>query len=126
MSSDPVMAVLRVRVPADADPGVVQAELTRAFWERSVAAELVLLPAVRSARRLTDTGLRQQGYIALLCSSPSRPRGERKLTRVTQKAARKGLRRRFGPEASARVRLASSDTEVAAGWWSLRGTPHRI
>jgi hypothetical protein len=126
MSSDPVMAVLRVKVPADADLDVVQAELTRAFWELSVAAELVALPVVRSARRLADTGLRRQGYIALLCPSPSRPRGERKLTRVTQKAARKGLRRRFGPEATARVRLARSDSEVAIGWWSLRGTPHRV
>jgi hypothetical protein len=120
------MAVLRVKVPVDADPGVVQAELTRAFWKRSVAAELVALPAVRTARRPATTGLRQQGFIALLCPSPSRPRGERKLTRVTQKAARKGLRRRFGPDATARVRLARSDTEVAAGWWSLRGTPRRF
>jgi hypothetical protein len=117
------MAVLRVQVPADADPGVVQAELSRAFWERSITAELALLPVVRSTRRLAEVGLRQQGFIALLC--PSGPKGERKLTRVVEKAARKGLRRRFGPEATARMRLARSEDEVAAGWCSLRGTPRR-
>jgi hypothetical protein len=124
VSADPVMAVLRVKVPAGIDPGVVQAELSRAFWKRSITAELALLPAVRSTRRLTDAGLRQQGFIALLC--PSEAKGERKLTRVVEKAARKGLRRRFGPEATARMRLAHSDDEVAAGWCSLRGTPRRF
>ncbi|MCO1655575.1 hypothetical protein [Pseudonocardia humida] len=124
MSADPVMAVLRVRVPADVDPGVVEAELTRAFWKRSVTAELALLPSLEPAARVGEGGLRQHGFVAVLRAA--RPRGERKLTGVAEKAARKRLRRAFGPESNARVRLVRSGGETAAGWRSMRGTPHRI
>ncbi|WP_214404743.1 hypothetical protein [Pseudonocardia lacus] len=125
MSADPVMAVLRVRVPDDVDPAVVEAELTRAFWKRSVAAELVLLPpAGFPSPRCVRSGLRQHGFIAVL--STREPEEGNRLTGVAQKAARKRLRRRFGPRATARVRLARPGPELEVGWFSMRGTPHRV
>src|SRR5690349_3914471 len=124
MSTDPVMAVLRVRVPADADPGVVGAELTRAFWKRSVTAELSLLPPQEPAARRPVGGMAQHGFVAVLC--PARARGERKLTGVAEKAARKRLRRVFGPASNARVRIVRAGDEVSTGWCSVRGTPRRF
>jgi hypothetical protein len=120
MAADPVMAVVRVTAPADVDPYVLEAELTRAIWQRSMSAELALLP---SARRAKGGRLRQHGFVAVLCTA--NPRREQELTGDTEKALRKALRRRFGPGATAKVRLARSDDEVETAWCSVRGTPHR-
>jgi hypothetical protein len=90
-----------------------------------VSAELSLLPpAGSSSSRRPEGGLRQHGFVAVLCAS--KPRGERKLTGVVQKAARKRLRRRFGPESTARITIARPGRELAVGWFSVRGTPHRF
>jgi hypothetical protein len=122
--AEPVMAVVRVRVPVEVDPHVLAAELTRAIWERSVAAELVSLPAAATShRRGRDSGMRRYGFVAVLRGD--RPRRDGKLARVAEKAVRKRLRHRFGSTATAQVGLPGSDTAVLAGWCSLRGTPHR-
>ena len=118
------MAVVRVRVPTEVDPHVLAAELTRAIWERSVAAELVSLPAgAASRRRGRDSGMRRYGFVAVL--RPDRPRRDGKLARVAEKAVRKQLRRRFGSTATVRVGLPETGAAVLAGWCSVRGTPHR-
>ncbi len=120
MVAEPVMAVVRVTAPADVDPHVLGAELTRAVWKRSMSAELALLPAWRHR---TKRGLRRHGFVAVLCAAQPRP--DHELTAAAQKALRKALRRRFGPAATAKVRLAGSESEVEACWCSVRGTPHR-
>jgi hypothetical protein len=121
VASDPVMAVVRVKVPSDVETGVLEAELVRAMWEKSVSAEFALLPsswAVRSDK------MRRHGFVALLCSGRSQADGE--LAAATQKAVRKVLRRRFGPECKAKVRLARHEAEVETAWLSVRGTPFRV
>ncbi|GAA1265394.1 hypothetical protein GCM10009609_30730 [Pseudonocardia aurantiaca] len=121
---DPVMAVVRVKAPADIDPHVLEAELTRAIhWysSRPMTAEVALLP---TWRRRTKGGMRRHGFVAVLCAPTAGNAGE--LTRVAQDALRKSLRKRFGAAATAKVRPARSSDEIDTYWCSLRGTPHRF
>jgi hypothetical protein len=118
--ADPVMAVVRVKAPAEVDPYTLEAELTRAICARPMAAELALLPSWR--RRVTG-GLHQHGFVAVLCAARSSSASE--LTSAAEKIVRRALRERFGPSASAKVRPALSAEEIDAFWCSLRGTPRR-
>jgi hypothetical protein len=117
------MAVVHVTAPADVDPHVIEAELTRAITssrKQPMSAELALAEDVRSAPR---HGRRRHGFVAIL-----RVRGEEvpaDFGRRLRKVARKGLRRSFGRSVSAKVRLEMSPAEVAAYWCSVRGRPHR-
>jgi hypothetical protein len=120
MGADHVMAVVRVKAPADVDPYTLEAELTRAVCARPMTAELVLLP---SWRRPAEGGLRRYGFAALLCTARASSPSE--LTRAAEKIMGKAVRKRFGRAASAKVRPARSPEEINAFWCSLRGTPCR-
>ncbi|GAA4540052.1 hypothetical protein [Pseudonocardia xishanensis] len=116
----PCMALLRVKVPREVDPHVLEAALTRVLCsdrKRPMTAELELLPAWHEPRGRTR---RRITFVAVLAGA--QPVEE--LVRAAQRSARRGLRRRFGKSCSARVRPAR-DREVAALWCSVRGTPHR-
>jgi hypothetical protein len=122
-ATEAVMAVVHVKAPAELDPYVIEAELTRAICtnrKRPMSAELTLAADARPARR---HGMLRHGFVALLSfGGPELPDDMQK--RV-QKVARKALRRRFGPEVSARVTLGMTDTVAGAMWCSVRGTPQR-
>jgi DsbC/DsbD-like thiol-disulfide interchange protein len=122
--ADPVMAVVRVKAPVDADPYVLEAMLTRAICEaggRPVSAEVTLLP---NWRRTTKRGLCRHGFVALLHSPTGAPAAD--LIRTAEKASRAAIRARFGTAATAKVRSVTAAREVLAYWCSVRGTPHRI
>ena len=122
--TDPVMAVIRLEVPDDADPHILEAVLTRAICGASklpLTAEVTLLP---SWRRKARCGMRRHAFVALLGSSTAVGAGD--LIRTAQKAARAAVRERFGSIASAKVRPVSSGPELLAYWCSVRGTPHRM
>jgi hypothetical protein len=121
VANEPVMAVVRVKVPADVETGVLEAELIRAMWKRSVVAEFALLPSSWAGR---SGSMRRHGFVALLCAG--RPQADDELAAVTQKAVRKVLRRRFGSSCRAKVRLARQEAEVKTAWLSVRGSPCRL
>lgn len=121
---DPVMAVVRVKAPADADPYVLEAVLTRAMCgagDRPVSAEVALLP---TWRRTIKRGLCRHGFVALLHSPTGAPAGD--LIRTAEKASRAAIRARFGAGASAKMRTVTAADELLAYWCSVRGTPHRM
>jgi len=122
-AAEAVMAVVHVKAPAEHDPYVIEAELTRAICtdrRQPMSAELTLAADVRPSRR---HGMLRHGFVALLSvEGPAQP-GD--LQKRLQKVARKALRRRFGPEVSARVTLGMTDTVAGAYWCSVRGTPQR-
>ena len=118
-----VMAVVHVKAPAELDPYVIEAELTRAICadrKRPMSAELTLAADVRPPRR---HGQSRHGFVALLSVGGSEPPED--LQRRLQKVARKALRKRFGPEISARVTLDMNANVIGACWCSVRGTPAR-
>ncbi len=123
-NADPVMAVIRLEVPADADPHVLEAVLTRAICgavKLPLTAEVTLLP---HWRRKPKRGMRRHAYVALLASSTTARPGD--LIRTAEKASRAAVRERFGSVASAKARPVSTGRELLASWCSVRGTPHRI
>lgn len=120
MAADPVMVVLRVKAPAEVDPHVLGAELTRAICTAPMTAEVAVLP---SSRPRTKRGLRRHGFVAVLSAPEARSALE--LTSAVEKVLRKVLRRKFGSASSAKVRSARSPDEVDAFWCSVRGTPRR-
>jgi hypothetical protein len=118
-----VMAVVHVKAPAELDPYVIEAELTRAICsnrKRPMSAELTLAADLRPVRR---NGLLRHGFVALI--SVNGPELPDDLQARLQKVARKALRRRFGPAVSARVTLEMNDAVAGAFWCSVRGTPAR-
>lgn len=118
------MAVVRLEVPMDADPYVLEAVLTRAMCgavERPMSAEVALLP---EWRRKARSGMRRHAFVALLSSSSSAHAGD--LIRTARKAARAAVRERFGSRASTKVRPVRAGREVLAFWCSVRGTPNRM
>lgn len=122
--SDPVMAVIRLKVPADADPYVLEAVITRAICgtaERPMTAEVTVLP---TRRRKAKGGTRKHAFVALLHSSTPTDAGA--LVRTAEKASRAAVRQRFGSTASARARPVGAGTELLASWCSVRGTPRRM
>jgi hypothetical protein len=120
----PIPAVIRLEVPADADPYVLEAVLTRAICgavERPMTAEVTMLP---SRRRKAKGDTRKHAFVALLDSST--PTDPAVLVRTAQKVSRAAVRQRFGSVASARVRPVVAGTELVASWCSVRGTPCRM
>ena len=120
MVADAVMAVVRVRTPAEVDPYMLEAELTRAICARRMSAELALLP---SWRRRVKSGMHQHGFVAVLSAPQASTASE--LTNAAEKIVCTAVRERFGSSASAKVRPARSTEEIDAFWCSLRGTPCR-
>lgn len=118
--AEPVMAVVRVRAPADVDPHVLEAELTRAIASHPMSAEVMLLP---EWRRRTKAGLRRHGFVAVLCAATATSGSE--LINLAETVLRKRLRRKFGAATSAKVRPVRCADELHAYWCSVRGTPHR-
>jgi hypothetical protein len=112
------MAVVRVKAPAQLDPYVLAAELTRTIGTASVSAELTPLPAWRPSKKR----MRKHGFVAVLCGATS---CSAEVTRAAEAAVRVAVRRRFGPDASAEVRPVQNAAELDAYWYSVRGTPHR-
>jgi DsbC/DsbD-like thiol-disulfide interchange protein len=122
--TDPVMAVVRLKVPADADPYVLEAVITRAICgavERPMTAEVTVLPG---RRRKAKGRTRKHAFVALLHSSTPTDAGA--LVRAAEKVSRAAVRQRFGSTASARVRPVGAGAELLASWCSVRGTPRRI
>ncbi|WP_181784630.1 hypothetical protein [Pseudonocardia pini] len=113
------MALLRVKAPAELDPHVLEAALTRALCtdaERPLTAELEWLPAWRSGRK------RRRRYVFVVVLRGAQPPDD--LIRAAQRSARRAVKGMFGPKCSARARPADH-REVPALWCSVRGTPHR-
>jgi hypothetical protein len=117
--ADPVMVVMRVKAPAQVDPHVLAAELTRAICTCAMTAELTLLPSWRRSKK----SMRKHAFVAVLRTST--PDCAAELAGAAQTAAREAVRREFGPTATASVRPVRPGTEVDAYWCSVRGTPHR-
>lgn len=123
-NTDPVMAVIRLEVPDDADPHVLEAVLTRAICGAAklpLTAEVTLVP---SRRRKARCGMRRHAFVVLLGSSTTACAGD--LIRTAKKASRAAVRERFGSTASAKVRPVRTGPELLAYWCSVRGTPHRM
>lgn len=116
--SEPVMAVLRVKAPAQVDPHVLAAELTRAICTAPMSVELTPLPAWRPSTKR----MRKHGFVAVLCATTG---CSTEVARAAEKAARKAVRRRFGPDARAEVRPVLDPAELDAYWCSVRGDPRR-
>ena len=109
-----VMAVVHVKAPAELDPYVIEAELTRAICadsKRPMSAELTLAADVRPSRR---RGQVRHGVVALLSVGGSELPDD--LEHRLQKVARKALRRRFGPGVSVQVTLDMNDNVAGACW----------
>jgi hypothetical protein len=117
------MAVVHVKAPADLDPHIIEAELTRAIStnrKRPMTAELTLVEEIRTPSRL---GNRRHGFVAILSLHGDALPAD--LERRLQKVARKALRRCFGQEVSATVKVGMSAAEACACWCSVRGKPQR-
>ncbi|GAA3055731.1 hypothetical protein GCM10010464_20660 [Pseudonocardia yunnanensis] len=122
-AGNPVMAVVRVKAPAETDPHVLEAALIRAVCgdsEPPMSAEILWLPAWRKKVR---SGQRRFGFIAVLCSRVPVHAGE--LIRGAERAAARALRGRFGEQTSTRMRQASDPRELSAFWCTVRGAPRR-
>jgi hypothetical protein len=122
-STEPVMALLRVKAPADVDPHVLEAALTRAICtdaERPLTAELEWVPAWKAASRATT---RRFVFVAVLRGS--RQACAEDLAAAVERSARRALKRMFGKSTSAKARPAA-DPEVATFWCAFRGTPHKV
>jgi hypothetical protein len=122
-AGNPVMAVVRVKAPAETDPHVLEAALVRAVCHDSeppMSAEILWLPAWRKKVR---SGQRRFGFIAVLCSRAPVHTGE--LIRGAERAAARALRGRFGEQTSTRMRQASDPRELSAFWCTVRGAPRR-
>jgi hypothetical protein len=123
-NTDPVMAAVRLEVPVDADPYVLEAVLTQAICgaaERPMSAEVALLP---SGRGEPGGRMRRYAFVALLSSSTAAHAGD--LIRTAEEASRAAVRERFGSRASAQARPVTAGREFLACWCSLRGTPYRM
>ncbi|MEU7817526.1 hypothetical protein [Pseudonocardia sp. NPDC049154] len=121
--AEPVMALLRVKAPADVDPHVLEAALTRALCtdaDRPLTAELEWVPAWRPAPHATK---RRFVFVAVLRGS--RQTGAEELAAAAERSAKRALKRMFGKSTSAKARPAA-DPEVATFWCAFRGTPHKI
>lgn len=123
-NTDPVLAAVRLEVPVDADPYVLEAVLTQAICgaaERPMSAEVALLP---SGRRKPGAEMRRYAFAALLSSSATTRAGD--LVRTAEEVSQVAVRKRFGSRASAEVRPVTGGRESLACWCSLRGTPYRM
>jgi hypothetical protein len=123
-NTDPVMAAVRLEVPVDADPYVLEAVLTQAICgaaERPMSAEVALLP---SGRPKTGGTMRRYAFVALLSSSAAAHAGD--LIRTAEKVSCAAVRERFGSRAKAEARPVTAGREFLACWCSLRGTPFRM
>jgi anti-anti-sigma regulatory factor len=118
-TTDPVLTVIRVTVPARVDPYVLQAALARAISTSPMSVELEPMPVSRQP----PSDRRGHRFVAVLQSSTGSCADA--LARAAQDAVRKALLGEFGPTASAEVVPVSSAPEVHACWYSLRGTPRR-
>ncbi len=122
-ASEAVMAVVHVRAPAEVDPHVIGAELTRAICtnrKRPMTAEVTLAEDLRTPPR---HGNRRHGFVAILSLSGGGVVDD--VERRVQKVARKALRRCFGRAVSVTVKVGMSAAEADAYWCSVRGTPQR-
>jgi hypothetical protein len=122
-STEPVMALLRVKAPADTDPHVLEAALTRAICtdaERPVTAELEWVPAWRSP----GSGAKRRFAFVAVLRGPEQV-GADELAATVERAARRALKRMFGKATAAKARPAA-DPEVATFWCAFRGTPHKV
>ena len=122
-AGNPVMAVVRVKAPAETDPHILEAALVRAVChdgEPPMSAEILWLPAWRKKVR---SGQRHFGFIAVLCSRV--PVQTSELIRGAERAAARALRGRFGEKTSTRMRQASHPRELSALWCTVRGAPRR-
>lgn len=119
-----VMAALHVRAPADIDPHVIAAELTRAVnghRKHPMTAEVAFARDVLTPRRRGRH--RRHGYVAILTFGAAGP--PRRLDRRLRKIVRASLENAFGSDMAAQVRTELTPAEVSAYWCSLRGAPHR-
>jgi hypothetical protein len=124
-ASGAVMAVVHVKAPAEIDPHLIEAELTRAICtnrKRPMSAELELVEEVRPRPR-RGHGPRRHRYVAMLSLSGDELPDD--LECRIGKVARKALRRRFGLEVTASVKLGINATDTGAYWCSVRGRPQR-
>ncbi|MCE0766368.1 hypothetical protein LWC35_26200 [Pseudonocardia kujensis] len=122
-STEPVMALLRVKAPADVDPHVLEAALTRAICtdpDRPLTAELEWVPAWRPAARAAT---RRFVFVAVL-RGPRRSEAE-DLAAAAERSAKRALKRMFGKAAGAKARPAA-DPELEPFWYAFRGTPHKV
>ena len=121
-----VPALMRVRVPAHADPGAVEAELVKAISlasGRRLAAELVLAPLLGSG---SSRASRELTYALILHSAVAPgPAGDDEVVAVVDRAASAAVKCAFGPQAEAAARPARSPEQLAACYQTMRGTPHR-
>jgi hypothetical protein len=121
-----VPALMRVRVPAHADPDAVEAELVRAISlasGRRLTAELALAPLLgaegpRASRVLT--------YALILHSAVEPgPAGADELVAEAERAASAAVKGVFGPQAETAAQPARSPEQLAACYQAVRGTPCR-
>lgn len=120
--TDGVMAVVHVEAPAEVDPHVIEAELTRAvnaYRKRAMAVEFAL---ARDDGTHPRAARRRHGFVGIL-SFAGQGRPPDNLKRRVEKLIRKALRRRFGRDVSAAVRTKLTRAEVGAYWSVVRGTP---
>jgi hypothetical protein len=120
-AAEGVMAVVHVVAPAEVDPHAIEAELTRAvnaYRKRPMTAEFALARGDRTPLR---DARHRHGFVGILSFAGQEPPDN--LKRRVEKLARKALRRRFGREVSAAVRIKLTRAEVGAYWSVVRGTP---
>ena len=120
-AAESVMAVVHVEAPADVDPHVIEAELTRAvntYRKRPMTAEFAL---ARDDNTRPRDARHRHGFVGILSFAGQEP--PENLKRRVEKLTRKALRRRFGREVSAAVRTKLTRAEVGAYWSVVRGTP---
>ncbi|GAA4686835.1 hypothetical protein GCM10023215_23010 [Pseudonocardia yuanmonensis] len=125
-STEPVMALLRVKAPADVDPHVLEAALTRAICtnaERPLSAELEWVPAWREPA--ASAAKRRFVFVAVL-RGPAQA-GAEELAAAAERAAKRALKRMFGKATAAKAKARpAEDPEVATFWCAFRGTPHKV
>jgi hypothetical protein len=116
-------AVVRVRLPHPADPHAVEAVLTRsiASIDPPTIAEVVWIPLLSATR---PTHHRPElTYALVLRPALAADESTERLLRRAKKAAKKSLRRAFGPRSEVAVRFAGTSEEVATCFRAMIGNP---
>jgi hypothetical protein len=123
---DIVPAVMALRLPRAADPAAVEAVLTRAMADADppIAAELAWLPLLRAPHPGDPP--------VLTCALIVRPgppvagRDHRDVLASAKRAAKKALKRTFGPGSKVAIQAAHSPDTLAACSRAIAGNPRAV
>jgi hypothetical protein len=121
--TDPVPAVVTLRLPRPADPAMVEALLAQAMAaaDPPIAAELAWVPLLSAAHPADAPALTYA--VVLQTGSAPATRDHHDLLAGAKRAAKKTLRAVFGPGTKVAVRVADTPGILAACARAIAGNP---